>query len=62
MEDYEIRISIECMLHHRRQIRHYENEIKTAKGYIEKILKELTEAGVKTEFEKTWRKENPTGL
>lgn len=62
MDDLQIRINIEAMLYHRRVIRFKQEEIDKSKEIIEKTLQELKEAGVKTEFEKTWRKENPTGV
>jgi len=59
MKDYEIRIKIECMLYQRRLIKQLQKEILESKVIIEKTLLELAIENVKTEFEKTWRKENP---
>jgi len=59
MKDYEIRIKIDCMLYHRRHIRQLQKEILESKAIIEKTLLELSIENVQTEFEKTWRKENP---
>jgi NADH:ubiquinone oxidoreductase subunit D len=62
MDDLRIRINIEAMLYHRRVIRYKQQEIEESKSIIEKILQELKQAGVKTEFEKTWRNENPVEI
>ncbi len=59
MKDYEIRMNIESMLYHRRRIRELQKEILESKVIIEKTLLELAVENIETEFEKTWRKENP---
>jgi hypothetical protein len=58
MKDFEIKINIDCLIYNRRYIKDLEKEILRRKVVIEKTLQELKDAGVKTEFEKTWRKEN----
>ncbi len=59
MDDLEIRISIEGMLYHRRHIKYLQKEILKSKVVVENILLKLAIENIQTEFEKTWRKENP---